>query len=627
MWEVQAALEVFQTVLALASGVYFVGARFKQVETREPDTAPFIWLLAAMLLVSTAELAILIVWTGWVPDLLPLATVLLQILALAIQIDQLYPCIAEDKEDRKPIWHAYLGSWITMAVADTLAIVRLALMARSLTFDVVYTGMAASLRCFLELTLLAIFSRANVEGYIQLGDDIETGTTTAGNNSNSEETERPEPPVLQQSVRDEIRATGGLWPWLKKFHIFLPWVWPSSKLQQLFILSALALKLGETALELIIPRCEAGFIESLIQAFNDREPGSALPALALYMAVGFLSSPYGLPTLRSLLWKEVDIHRNERVQLSIYAHLMKHEAAFHNSNNSKDIETSVDMGSTVCQTLDFIVLTTLPQIIKLVSSGFTIFSRYGTHVALVQIFVIIVSIIIILRSQRVLVTLHDAKRTIAQESRRRRQGTLQAFSTIAVHGQTDHEIDAYAKILGTEMELSRKASVSMSMYCSYLGIVSDVGKCVTMVFVFVHALRTGGTVGHVVAFLRYWDLLEGPLLHVVGIPERILKELYTAARLRRIMETKPKMEYGTEDLHLTGGGIKFKNVSFRYPNSTRLVLRNLSFDVEPKKTTAFVGPSGVGKSTIQYLIARLFEPTEGSIEIDGQDIKMLKRGV
>ncbi|KAJ4128345.1 hypothetical protein NW754_011131 [Fusarium falciforme] len=91
------------------------------------------------------------------------------------------------------------------------------------------------------------------------------------------------------------------------------------------------------------------------------------------------------------------------------------------------------------------------------------------------------------------------------------------------------------------------------------------------------------------------------------------------------------MQYGAATLQPTGGGIRLKDVSFRYPGAifygkTKLIFKRLTLSIAPGETVAFVGPTGAGKSTIFNLITRVFDPDEGSVEIDGQDIRTLRNG-
>jgi ABC-type multidrug transport system fused ATPase/permease subunit len=92
------------------------------------------------------------------------------------------------------------------------------------------------------------------------------------------------------------------------------------------------------------------------------------------------------------------------------------------------------------------------------------------------------------------------------------------------------------------------------------------------------------------------------------------------------MEVKPTMQYGTGDLRLTGGCVEFKNITVSFPGAGGELFKRLNLVIESGKTTAFVGPSGVGKSTLLALATRIYDPKEGIVMIDGQDIRTLKKG-
>ena len=71
------------------------------------------------------------------------------------------------------------------------------------------------------------------------------------------------------------------------------------------------------------------------------------------------------------------------------------------------------------------------------------------------------------------------------------------------------------------------------------------------------------------------------------------------------------------------GGIEFKQVGFKYPNDEREVLRNISFKISPGERVAILGRNGSGKTTLEKMIAGLYEPSEGTVLIDGIDIRQL----
>ena len=82
-------------------------------------------------------------------------------------------------------------------------------------------------------------------------------------------------------------------------------------------------------------------------------------------------------------------------------------------------------------------------------------------------------------------------------------------------------------------------------------------------------------------------------------------------------------EPGAPDLAPGPGTLRFEQVSFDYPSKGQ-VLSGLDFTAEGGRTTALVGPTGAGKSTIQKLLLRLYDPTEGAVRIDGQDLREVR---
>src|SRR5262249_30977442 len=76
-------------------------------------------------------------------------------------------------------------------------------------------------------------------------------------------------------------------------------------------------------------------------------------------------------------------------------------------------------------------------------------------------------------------------------------------------------------------------------------------------------------------------------------------------------------------LNSSRGQIDFENVTFRYANTARDAISNLTLHIEPGKTYALVGASGAGKSTILSMILRLYDPTSGAVKIDGHDLRSI----
>ena len=130
------------------------------------------------------------------------------------------------------------------------------------------------------------------------------------------------------------------------------------------------------------------------------------------------------------------------------------------------------------------------------------------------------------------------------------------------------------------------------------------------------------TAGSLVAFLTYAVNISNPIKRLSRVIGNIQKALAAAQRVFDVLDL-PETIHNAPDakaLPMVKGNVRFNNVSFSY-NPGEQVLNNVSFDVKPGEMIAFVGPSGAGKSTVPSLLPRFYDVTDGSITIDGEDIR------
>jgi ATP-binding cassette, subfamily B, bacterial MsbA len=133
------------------------------------------------------------------------------------------------------------------------------------------------------------------------------------------------------------------------------------------------------------------------------------------------------------------------------------------------------------------------------------------------------------------------------------------------------------------------------------------------------------TPGELVAFLFYMLMVAAPLGEFAGLYSQMREGIGSAKRIFEIMEAASEPLEAAETVHLPRvvGRVQFKNVSFGYEPGN-LVIEGINLDIPASQVVAIVGPSGVGKTTLVNLIPRFFDPTSGSIEIDGYDITQVE---
>ncbi len=157
-----------------------------------------------------------------------------------------------------------------------------------------------------------------------------------------------------------------------------------------------------------------------------------------------------------------------------------------------------------------------------------------------------------------------------------------------------------------------------------VGLVSTLANCALFVFVAYNVIYKNGEIGD-------YSLYTGALTSISGYVTTLLTA--TATIYEGTLFINNMMEFMKEEATVVsrlsdpvkprrgGHTIEFKNVSFRYPGTERFVLKNINLKFEPNDSVVLVGLNGAGKTTFIKLLTRLYDPTEGTILLDGRDIR------
>lgn len=151
---------------------------------------------------------------------------------------------------------------------------------------------------------------------------------------------------------------------------------------------------------------------------------------------------------------------------------------------------------------------------------------------------------------------------------------------------------------------------------------------VGIVWVGAHLISTGALeVGGMLAFMQYGIQTIFAFLMISIVFIMVPRASVSGDRIVEVLETVPSIKDPAQPktLPATGTGhVEFKNVTFTYPGAEEPILKDVSFEAVPGETTAFIGSTGSGKTTLIHLIPRLYDVTSGQILVDGVDVRELK---
>ena len=129
------------------------------------------------------------------------------------------------------------------------------------------------------------------------------------------------------------------------------------------------------------------------------------------------------------------------------------------------------------------------------------------------------------------------------------------------------------------------------------------------------------TVGNIAEFIIYVNLLTWPVTSLGWVTSIIQRASASQERINEFLSEQTDIISNTNSLKPIKGNISFENISLCYPDSNVKAIKNVSFQIKEGETLALIGGTGSGKSTIANLICRLYDPDEGSIKVEGENIK------
>ncbi|HLA14127.1 MAG TPA: ABC transporter ATP-binding protein [Gemmatimonadaceae bacterium] len=173
-------------------------------------------------------------------------------------------------------------------------------------------------------------------------------------------------------------------------------------------------------------------------------------------------------------------------------------------------------------------------------------------------------------------------------------------------------------------EENRNLSLRRGFVSALLSILGTIGYYAAYVIILIRAVRGDITIGMLTflaaSFARGRDVIQGILLSASNVYEQALylRDLFVFLDMKPTIASKPGAIPVPEPIRQ---GFVFEDVGFRYPGSERWAVRHVNLTIKPGERIALVGENGAGKTTITKLIARLYDPTEGRITLDGVDLR------
>lgn len=205
------------------------------------------------------------------------------------------------------------------------------------------------------------------------------------------------------------------------------------------------------------------------------------------------------------------------------------------------------------------------------------------------------------------------------------QESINNFKVIVAFNRLDYFRKKFREVNEANYSASITSGIASNIFNPIYVLASSLAQLVVLVYG-IYLISLGQfTIGLLIGFLLYVNNFYSPLRQLASVWSSLQLALAGLDRISEVLNlrsnVKTLLKEGSEIFSSTDAALEFKNVFFRYEGG-KDVLKNISFTLEKGKTYALVGPTGGGKTTTASLMARLYDPTEGMIYLEGKDIRL-----
>jgi subfamily B ATP-binding cassette protein MsbA len=381
-------------------------------------------------------------------------------------------------------------------------------------------------------------------------------------------------------------------------------------------LSVLALMVS-VALSLILPLA----VRNLVDFVFVDENASNLNQLAAGLLVVFLlQALFGFAHEYSLAY--VGEHAIADIRTSVYRHLQELPLSFYAERRTGELVSRLTNDVTLLQqAVTTNLVTLLRQILTLFGSVILLFVLNWQLTLLILLVVPVITLLMVWLGGRIRdasVGVQDSLAEVANVA----EETISGVRIVKSFAREPYEIKRFtSRVMDNYEAAMHRARISTTLG-PLIGLIASFTVTGVLYFGARQVLQGAMTAGDLVAYLIYAVLVAGPIATLASLYGQFQASLGASERLFEILDTVPDIRNAPDAVALPPieGEVVFRDVSFHYTDAIA-VLNDVSFTAHPGQVIALVGPSGAGKSTLVNLIPRFYDVAEGSICIDGYDVR------
>ncbi|CAK7212327.1 ATP-binding cassette-type vacuolar membrane transporter Hmt1 [Sporothrix bragantina] len=444
------------------------------------------------------------------------------------------------------------------------------------------------------------------------GNGAANGQTRPAGSNDAEETAFYRPKNLPHKT---------WWEYLTSYSLFFPYLWPrdSTRLKHVVVVCFLIL-VAQRVVNFLVPN-QIGHITDAFEA------GTGLPWVEILIFVFYkvLQGQSGvLGSTRALLWIPVSQYSYLALTTAAFEHVHSLSLDFHLGKRTGEVLSALNKGASINSFLEQITFQVFPMLIDLLVAVIYFLIRFGAIYATIAA---IISVFYLHMTVKMASTRADLRRDMVNADREEeavKNDSIMSYETVKYFNAEAYEFGRYRRAIRNFQAAEAKVTWGMNDMNIYQALVFMCGILIMLMVAAVEVTQGMRSIGDFVVMITYLAQLQGPLQFFGSFYRTVQQAMISGERLLELFKIQPSVvdEPGVVPLPECRGHIRWTNVQFSYLQE-RTALHDLSLVCLPGTTTAFVGESGGGKSTIFRLMFRYYNCEDGKIEIDGHDVKDL----
>ncbi len=363
-------------------------------------------------------------------------------------------------------------------------------------------------------------------------------------------------------------------------------------------------------------------IGSTIDAINDKDESRLLPLALAIVGAGFLR--LGLTVVRRLVAGKVSVDVEFDLRQRIYSHLQLLELGFFDGQQTGQLmsRATVDL-----QSIRFflgyglIFLTQNALTIVLASVVMFVLSPWLAAFALLPVPIVVLTAARFSRLSRP--ALQEVQQRIGELTAEAEE-SVSGIRVVKAFAREEHMLERFQHRVSRVFDQNIYSTRLRAFYSPLLGFIPSLGLAVVLLIGGRQVIENNLSLGDFTVFYTYLVMLIGPMRTLgvsLGMAQRAVA---SGNRLFEILDREPRVTSPPDAPPLPDGPgrVEFRGVGLSY-DGAEPSLADIDLEVEAGRTVALVGPTGAGKTSLVALIARLYDPTEGAIFVDGADLRTI----